>query len=162
VKRALAKDPEQRFQTARDLKAALSWALENAPVPASAPGVRFRIAFVAAALMTLVSLAGWSLLWRATRPVDHPLMRLSVDLGPEAMIGHNLTVAISPDGRRLVYPARGPDGKHLLATRLLDQTRRCCLARKTGAIPSSLPTASGLASSPALSLGKSLSRVAPL
>jgi len=27
VKRALAKDPEQRFQTARDLKAVLSWAL---------------------------------------------------------------------------------------------------------------------------------------
>ena len=31
IKRALAKDPEQRFQTARDLNAALWWALENAP-----------------------------------------------------------------------------------------------------------------------------------
>ena len=37
------------------------------------------------------------------------------------MTGLNLTVAISPDGRRLVYPARGQDGKQLLATRLLDQ-----------------------------------------
>src|SRR5215831_8863602 len=35
VKRALAKDPEQRFQTARDLRAALSWALENVPAPAA-------------------------------------------------------------------------------------------------------------------------------
>src|SRR5438105_6334745 len=32
VRRSLAKDPDQRFQTARDLKAALTWALEQ-PTP---------------------------------------------------------------------------------------------------------------------------------
>jgi serine/threonine-protein kinase len=32
-------------------------------------------------------------------------------------------VAISPDGRRLVYPACGPDRAQLLATRLLDQAQ---------------------------------------
>jgi len=31
VKRVLAKDPDQRFQTARDLKAALSWVLDQPP-----------------------------------------------------------------------------------------------------------------------------------
>src|SRR5438128_9675467 len=31
VRRSLAKDPEQRFQTARDLKAALAWTLEPPP-----------------------------------------------------------------------------------------------------------------------------------
>jgi len=30
-RRSLAKDPDQRFQTARDLKAALTWALEQPP-----------------------------------------------------------------------------------------------------------------------------------
>src|SRR5437870_10433425 len=35
VRRSLAKDPDQRFQTARDLKAALTWAMEQPP-PASA------------------------------------------------------------------------------------------------------------------------------
>src|SRR5579864_5854259 len=38
IRRSLAKDPDQRFQTARDLKAALSWVLESnadAPVAAS-------------------------------------------------------------------------------------------------------------------------------
>jgi hypothetical protein len=44
IKRALAKEPEQRFQTARDLKAALSWALENAPAPAGGSVSRKRIA----------------------------------------------------------------------------------------------------------------------
>jgi len=66
-------------------------------------------------------------LWRATRPADFPLTRLSVDLGPDAMTGLNLTAAISPDGRRLVFPARGPNGKQQLATRLLDQAQATLL-----------------------------------
>jgi serine/threonine-protein kinase len=126
VKRALAKDPEQRFQTARDLKAALSWAVENAPPPAVASGSRWWIAVVVA-LPTVIAFTLAAGLWRASRPVDHPLTRLSVDLGPEAMTGANLTVTISPDGRRLMYPARGPDGKQLLATRLLDQDQSTLL-----------------------------------
>jgi serine/threonine-protein kinase len=71
-------------------------------------------------VLTIAALAGW---WRATRPVEQPLTRLSVNLGPEAMTGLNLTVAISPDGRRLAFPARGPDGMQQLATRLLDQAQ---------------------------------------
>ena len=35
VKRCLAKDPDQRFQTARDLKAALFWAVEPNAAPAA-------------------------------------------------------------------------------------------------------------------------------
>jgi hypothetical protein len=46
-----------------------------------------------------------------------------VDLGTDALAGFNLTAAISPDGRRLVFAARGPDGKQRLATRLLDQAQ---------------------------------------
>src|SRR6478672_3427096 len=39
VRRSLAKDPDQRFQTARDLKAALDWAMEQQPPSAVAkPG----------------------------------------------------------------------------------------------------------------------------
>ena len=75
----------------------------------------------------MAAVAWWSA-WRATRPVEqHPLVRLSVDLGPDAMTGLNLTAAISPDGRRLVFPARGPDGKQQLATRLLDQAQATLL-----------------------------------
>ena len=59
---------------------------------------------------------GW---WRATRPVASPLTRLSVDLGPDALPGLNVTVAISADGRRIVFPVRGPNGSEQLAT-------RCC------------------------------------
>jgi Tol biopolymer transport system component/predicted Ser/Thr protein kinase len=74
-----------------------------------------------AAIPTLVALVLGFLLWRGTRPVEQPMTRFTVDLGPDAIAGDNLTVAISPDGRRIVYPVRGPAGVPLLATRLLDQ-----------------------------------------
>jgi serine/threonine protein kinase len=52
VRRALAKDPDQRFQTARDLKAALRWALEPSPATGAAkPNGRW---WIAAAAGTLV------------------------------------------------------------------------------------------------------------
>ena len=87
--------------------------------------------------------------WRATRPVEHPLTRLSVDLGPESIERLQFTAAISPDGRRLVFPARGPDGKQRLATRLLDQPEATLLSGTEEArIRSSLPTANGSGSSP--------------
>ena len=132
VKRALAKDPEQRFQTARDLKAALSWALEHVPALAAGSRSGLRIAIAAAALLAIALAVIGSALWRTTRPVDHPLMRLSVDLGPEALPALNLTVAISPDGRRLVFPVRGPAGKQQLATRLLEQAQDTLLPGTEG------------------------------
>jgi serine/threonine-protein kinase len=96
------------------------WRGEQAPAVGSwskAPWILGAVVAVAAAAVMGV---GW---WRATRPVDHPFMRLNLDLGPNAVAGLNNTVAISPDGRRLVFPARGPDGKQQLATRLLDQAQ---------------------------------------
>ena len=79
------------------------------------------VPWVAVALAIVAALAlGW-IAWRATRPVDHPLMRFSVDLAPEAVEGLRITAAISPDGARLAFVARGPGGKEQLATRLLDQ-----------------------------------------
>jgi Tol biopolymer transport system component/predicted Ser/Thr protein kinase len=127
VRRSLAKDPDQRFQTARDLKAALAWALEQ-PAPTAANQPRSRLPWVAAAVLVValcIAGAGW---WRATRPKDHPLMRLSVDLGPDAVAGQSTTAAISPDGARLVFPAKSPDGKPMLATRLLDDTKPALLS----------------------------------
>jgi serine/threonine-protein kinase len=127
IKRAQATDPEQRFQNARDLKTALAWAVEG---PAAIAPSRSRLGgagWIVAGVLMIIAAVGWVIAWRAARPIDHPLTRLNVDLGPEAVTGLNLTVAISPDGRRLVYPARGPDGKELLATRLLDQAQSTLL-----------------------------------
>ena len=49
VRRSLAKDPDQRFQTARDLKAAMAWAMEQPP-PSTAAKPRRRWWIAAATL----------------------------------------------------------------------------------------------------------------
>jgi serine/threonine-protein kinase len=78
---------------------------------------------VAATLLVAAgaSAYGW---WRATRPIERPLLRLSVDLGPDARIGQRLTAALSPDGTRIVFTGRPADGlsdRQQLFTRRLDQ-----------------------------------------
>src|SRR5208282_2548101 len=55
VRRSLAKDPDQRFQTARDLKAALFWALEHQPQVSTAPS-RSRLGWTAAGVLAVVSI----------------------------------------------------------------------------------------------------------
>jgi len=126
LRRCMEKDPNKRLQDIGD-----AWdLLEGSEAPAAAP--RSKAPWLAAAVLSIAAVAGWFFAWRATRPIDHPLMRLSVDLGPEALPALNLTVAISPDGRRLVFPARRPDGKQQLATRLLDQAQATLLPGTEG------------------------------
>src|SRR6266704_1475426 len=61
-------------------------------------------------------------------------MRFSADLGLEAVEGVNITAAISPDGTRLAFVARGPEGKEQLATRLLDQAKTTLLPGTENAV----------------------------
>jgi serine/threonine-protein kinase len=126
VERCLRKDPRLRWRDIGDVRIALD---EGVPVSVVEP--RRRSLLWPAALVLTVAVAG-GLLWRATRPVEHPLVRLNVDLGPDALVGLNTTVAISPDGRRIVFPVRGPDGKQQLATRLLDQAQPTMLSGTEG------------------------------
>ena len=67
------------------------------------------------------------------------MMRFSVDLGPEAIRGRADTgeffnPVISPDGTRLVFPAKVADGSEQLATRRLDQSTVTILAGTEGAV----------------------------
>jgi serine/threonine protein kinase len=109
VWRSLAQDSDQRFLTTRDLKAALTWALEQPPVQAPS---RSWVGWVTAtmAVFAIIGVAGWVAWWRATRPVERPLLHLSIDLGPDAVAGQFRTVAISPDGGRLAFPVKSGVG----------------------------------------------------
>jgi len=131
VRRSLAKDPDQRFQTARDLKAALSWVLEQ-PLPvAQASGRRGHRTITGALGLALIALGG--LYWRATRPVEQPLKpltRLNVDLGPDVSLGSGTgeDIVISADGTHLAYISQ-----NRLFTRQLDQPKSSELAGTEGA-----------------------------
>ena len=127
LRRCLEKDPKRRVRDAGDVRLEIDDALtapraELSPT-AVVPTMRRRIVpFVIASVLgtaLIVVLA----MWAVTRPApeQRPLIRLSVDLGPDAVAGRQTTVAISPDGRRIVFPIRSANGTFQLATRLLDQ-----------------------------------------
>src|SRR5580658_7987557 len=81
LKRCLEKDPENRWQSARDLKAEWEW-IGNAPESGESPSPS-RLGWTAAAVLGLILIVVGALLWRATRPVEEPgVFKMSV-LPPE-------------------------------------------------------------------------------
>jgi Tol biopolymer transport system component len=134
VSRCLNKDARKRLQAIGEARIILEDPAPPAPVQQvpmqcarSLPWMTAVGLAVVAASLTVVAAAALWVAWRATRPVDRPLMRFSVDLGPEAVEGPSITAAISPDGKRLAFVASGPGGKKQLATRLLDQAKATLL-----------------------------------
>jgi len=102
------------------------------------PKLLARLPWVIAGLALVVAAISGIMLWRATRPVQQPMMRFSVDLGPEAIRRHAdsgefFNPVISPDGTRLVFPAKAADGIEQLATRRIDQSLVTILAGTEGA-----------------------------
>ncbi len=105
VRRSLAKDPDQRFQTARDLKAALTWALEHPPASAAAkPGRRWWIA--AAILVGGVLLGGWGVSHLRRLPAEAQTYLLQFN-PPEGGQFNSMNIALSPDGRTAAYVTSG-------------------------------------------------------
>ena len=134
VSRCLAKDPEQRWQTARDLGLELQWierdprrprAEPAAPPPRRATSARFHLygAWLAAAACFAAAAVLGALLWR--RPAaELPEFRLSV-VPPDGTMFTALfeggAPAFSPDGTRLAFVAEA-EGRRALWVRALDST----------------------------------------
>ena len=130
VRTCLAKDPEDRWQTMRDLKRELQWIDPTgeadepetepaAAVPAPAgravgTGWRFALALLVTAVVTAG--AAWTLKPAAEAPAL-PVQRFTIDLAP----GQSLTgaLAVSPDGRNVVYGVED-GGETRLHARALD------------------------------------------
>jgi serine/threonine-protein kinase len=129
VERCLANDPGERWQAASDVRRELEWVATSPATRSPAPPTRSPapLGWIAASVLAVIAAVALWITWRATRPVDHPLMRFSADLGPEVVEGFNITAAISPDGARLAFVALGSGGKPQVATRLLDQAQATLL-----------------------------------
>jgi serine/threonine protein kinase/Tol biopolymer transport system component len=115
VARCLAKDPDNRWQSARDVMLELRWITESGPAaglphPEPAPRKRDRIGWGAAGLVLgiLVALVAGRAALR-TRPAnaDRPITRLNIALDPPLTLSNwqRPNFALSPDGTRLVYGA---------------------------------------------------------
>jgi Tol biopolymer transport system component len=127
VDRCLEKLPAARFQSAGDL----AFALQGLPVGAdsekrSSAVRRARsesIAWITAGVFAVAAIALAIVIFRPRPLADSPVFRSSI-LPPEHVTFFTASpaggLALSPDGRRLVFTAQGPDGRVMLWLRALD------------------------------------------
>jgi len=110
VSRCLAKDPDDRWQSAADMKHELDWITQStsqsgvaAPVHAKRP---FKLGAAGGALIGAAVAAVALVLvlqpWRA-KPASAPLVRFSVHAPLGQIMGSPAEAAISPDGRTIAY-----------------------------------------------------------
>jgi hypothetical protein len=123
VRTCLAKDPEERFQTAHDVKLELKWitdATSAAGVPAAVrtrrlASKRLLVAtavtgWVAAIALAIVALSLSSEVRQAQRPV---VAEIDPPTGMNFADAAQGPAAISPDGRKLAFSAGNPKGSRL-------------------------------------------------
>ena len=122
VKTCLAKDPEDRWQSAGDVAKELRWIAEGSAAGVAARAVvagrrawRERMAWIVAALA--IAAAGASLWFRPGPPRQNPI-RLTIP----PPVGYDFvdTVALSPDASRVMLVLRDPSGTTSLWIRPLD------------------------------------------
>jgi serine/threonine-protein kinase len=139
VRKCLAKDPEDRWQTARDLLLELEWIAEagsQAGVPApfvSHRKNRERIAWAMAGVVTLIAIAlAIGYVQRAPKPAQP--VRLSAELGADVALytDYGANAVLSPDGTRLVFVAAGADKTQRVYVRSLDQMQATVLSGTEG------------------------------
>jgi eukaryotic-like serine/threonine-protein kinase len=151
VKTCLAKDPDDRWQTAGDLCRELKWIAEGGsqagvPAPAIArrkgPLRNIRVAWSVAAITFIIGALVVGAFWYFRRaPQDAQTMRFFVSLPDKAGLAGSGTVtsgqagslSLSPDGRWVAFVAGGAEGKYRLLVRSLDALTAQALAGTDGA-----------------------------
>jgi len=142
VRTCLAKDPEDRWQSAHDIASQLSWIAQGGSVSGVAAPVvasrrrQDRLAWVTLGVLLgalTAAAVGWAL-WRSRASGAGLVTRAVIPIpGAETFVLDNYsTLAISPDGRRVAYVARR-DNKRQLVQRSLDAAEGTSIAGTDGA-----------------------------
>ena len=135
--KCMEKDPEDRWQSARDLVTELHWIERSIKrEPPAAKRERFRMTTVGALVAGLALGLGVATLWFRPAPPKSNATRLTVQLpeGYNVTRAGNMPLAISPDGRRLAFTASSRQGgDRQLFVRELDRFETRPLPGTTGA-----------------------------
>jgi serine/threonine protein kinase len=138
VTRCLAKDPDDRWQTARDLTLELKWIADHPEQAVSArAGSRRSLALAGALAATAAAaLTTAVVLYFRSSPADVATTRLTFT-PPSGLtlseVRFNGPVTISPDGRYLAYVASGGEGGPQLRVQTLDSSTARALPGTEGA-----------------------------
>ena len=131
LRRCLEKDPKERLRDIGDARFLLDDRRDTTAAPKSNWPWK-----IGTAALAIVSVAALVALWLATRhDAAPPVLRLSVDLGDDAALAprRGTSMALSPDGSRIVFIIGRQILKPRLAMRRLDQSKAVLLAGTEGA-----------------------------
>jgi serine/threonine protein kinase/Tol biopolymer transport system component len=134
LRRCLAKDRSRRLSDMHDARLDLDETPGDAPADArlASHAHRFRrLAWAAALALLVTAVAAAGLVWRGgTRTSPTPMqVRFDIDVPPTS---YPDSLAISPDGRAIVYAATSDDGRSQLWLRALDASSAQPLAGAKG------------------------------
>ena len=128
VKTCLAKDPDERWQTAHDLKLQLQWiaeggSLAGVPVPIITRRKNRELVLASAAMAAVVAAVFFGVLYWSRAPQNTRTVRSYIKAMPNSSFlftGPPSGFALSPDGLRVAYVAQNAEGKAMLWVRPLD------------------------------------------
>ncbi len=125
----LAQDPDDRWQSAKDIRKALDLAASQVPAPVAAKQSKAGlIGWIAAGVFAIAS-GALAYMHAQQKPPESPVVRFTIP--PPVKHGYGLPT-ISPDGRRIAFTAAESQGKLSLWVRDLNSTAPKALAGTEG------------------------------
>jgi serine/threonine-protein kinase len=134
IRRALAKDPEERWQMARDLALELKWIANEGSQGSAKPSSdslskwRKGLPWGISAVLAIIAVA-FAIGFMRRAPEPEQTVRLTADIGADVKLYNLLGVSavLSPNGTRLAFVAIDSEGKRHLYVRSLDQLQATLL-----------------------------------
>jgi len=131
LRRALAKQPDERWQTARDMMLELRWLKDGRPRSAPAVSAALRgprwlaVSAVAVAVAVLAGTLGWQVGLRQRDPDRRAQIVFTISAPDGMRLGSGFGLKVSPDGRKILFaavPAVAGAGTRRLWYQSLDST----------------------------------------